>query len=414
MAEYTTFRGKKCCACLAAWLPVFEKELLRRKVIKHSIDVYQLTGNAGASAGTHSKGGAFDLAQTQAESVKVARQMGADATWKRPKNWDGRGGIEHLHGVLTGCPHNSPARYQIDEVRAGRNGLANRGKDTGPRPLSGRTWKEGIAWAKAQAKPESPDPEPTGDSFGFRLSLINRNAQYWRDAGLKSYTSRVAGLAALAKTSGSSVDLGCECGTYAEGAAYDKARGWGANRVEDDRPVPGDSFVLHGGAVPVTTAIDIDADKRRFVATGQFETAGTRNRWATWGVLEDRATGIRVLVGVTHLEFEPKGPNPKNHWGNERRYDQLNATFSKLVPIAEKYKVAGTVVGGDMNGLAKDPRDGPGMAAKKHGYIEAKSGRIDRVFIKGNIEASNVTTTVAYPSTDQNHYLIGVHLDVHK
>jgi hypothetical protein len=35
-------------------------------------------------------------------------------------------------------------------VRAGLNGLANRGKDDGPRPLSGRTWQQGIDWAKEQ------------------------------------------------------------------------------------------------------------------------------------------------------------------------------------------------------------------------------------------------------------------------
>jgi hypothetical protein len=83
--------------------------------------------------------------------------MGADATWHRPYNWDGDGGGEHVHRVLTGCPHNTPARYQIDAVRAGYNGLGHLGRgarDDGPRPLSGRTWREGIQWAKEQENPD--------------------------------------------------------------------------------------------------------------------------------------------------------------------------------------------------------------------------------------------------------------------
>lgn len=154
---YTTFRGRVACTCLAKWLPVFEAELLRRGLIKHSIDIYQLTGGAAASGGTHSQGGAFDIAQS-GEAVAVARQMGADATWRRPLNWDGRNGMAHTHGVLRGCPHNAPARYQIAAVDAGYNGLGYAGhaaKDDGPKPLSHRTWQEGIAWAKAQQPPKT-------------------------------------------------------------------------------------------------------------------------------------------------------------------------------------------------------------------------------------------------------------------
>lgn len=141
----TTFRGKPACECLAEWLDVYEQELLDRKVIKQCIDVCQLIGGAAASGGTHATGGAFDIAQTDRTAIWVARQMGADATWSRTR---AQGFTPHTHGVLTGCPHNGPARYQIDKVRAGLNGLASNGQDNGPRPLSYRTWQEGIAWAK--------------------------------------------------------------------------------------------------------------------------------------------------------------------------------------------------------------------------------------------------------------------------
>lgn len=145
--SYTVwFRGKLACPCLAQWLPVYEAELQRRGTLVGPLRIYQLIGSASASADTHKDGGAFDITDLIGDTdVWVARQMGADATWARtvpPFT------TAHLHGVLTGCPHNGPARYQIDEVRAGGDGLLGNAPDPGPRPLSGRTWREGIAWAK--------------------------------------------------------------------------------------------------------------------------------------------------------------------------------------------------------------------------------------------------------------------------
>ena len=148
---FTSFRGRVACECLAAWLPAFEAELIARGVIKESIDIAQLTGAADASAGVHSQGGAFDIWQHDPVTVRVARKMGADATWARTTGSFANN--RHTHGVLTGCPHNGPARYQIEAVLSGGNGLGANGmggKDDGPRPLFMRSWQEGIAWHRAQ------------------------------------------------------------------------------------------------------------------------------------------------------------------------------------------------------------------------------------------------------------------------
>ena len=150
-----TFRGKPACDCLVAWLPAYEQELLARGILPEggTLTIYQLIGTAAASGGTHSTGGCFDIKQVSPDMVRVARKMGADATWFRPANWDGKGGIAHIHGVLTGCEHNRPARYQIEAVLDGFNGLGaggRGGKDDGPRPLFMRSWQEGISWHKAQ------------------------------------------------------------------------------------------------------------------------------------------------------------------------------------------------------------------------------------------------------------------------
>ena len=154
----TYFRGRPCCPCMAVWLPVAEAELLRRGIIARALDIYQLDGSAPASAGTH-RGGAADLAQATDEALYVYRQMGADAAWRRDQS---QGFILHAHLVLRGCPHNTSARYQYTSpqvgVDHGRNGLTGRhaGPDDGPRPLSGRSWQEGIAWAVEQTPKELP------------------------------------------------------------------------------------------------------------------------------------------------------------------------------------------------------------------------------------------------------------------
>lgn len=146
----TSFRGFPACECLAEWLPWVEKLLLHRRIIERNIDIFQLIGGAAASAGTHSKGGAFDVAQSSWGALEVYRAAGADASWRRTPQ---QGFTLHAHGVLRGCEHNTPARYQITAVDAGYNGLGTGGRggrDDGPRPLSKRTWQQGIEWIKAQ------------------------------------------------------------------------------------------------------------------------------------------------------------------------------------------------------------------------------------------------------------------------
>ena len=166
--EYTVYvdaYGKKwtACDCLAEWLGWLEKVFKARGLIKSNIDIWQLTGAAAASAGTHSKGGVFDLLyQTTDAHVAVAREMGAPATWRRVVTPTSTWRREHIHGVLTGCPHNSPAAYQITAQKAGYNGLGTNGRagvDPHPDPKVYRTWQQGIEWAKAEIARLTP-PEP--------------------------------------------------------------------------------------------------------------------------------------------------------------------------------------------------------------------------------------------------------------
>jgi hypothetical protein len=148
------FRGRPACPCQAEWIPAFEHELQRRGVIAGQVPIAQLIGGFSGSGGTHTGGGVSDfwLLGVQGEvAVMVARQMGADATWHRLPGWDDGGGSEHVHSVLRGCPHlSSSARAQIAAVDLGGDGLVGSIPDPGPRPLSGRTWQQGLTWAEEE------------------------------------------------------------------------------------------------------------------------------------------------------------------------------------------------------------------------------------------------------------------------
>lgn len=103
-------------------------------------------GGVAASAGTHDGGGAVDIrardlsdAQIK-EAVLKLRHVGFAAWHRTPAqgNW-----VEHIHCIAIGCPDlSSGAAYQVTAYKNGRNGLANNGKDDGPRTYVGWTWEK--------------------------------------------------------------------------------------------------------------------------------------------------------------------------------------------------------------------------------------------------------------------------------
>jgi hypothetical protein len=231
--SYTDANGTTwvACTCLAEWLPWFERVLKARGLVKNSIDIWQLTGGAKASGNTHSQGGAFDLLyQTTPGHVAVAREMGAPATWGRKK---AQGFTQdHTHGVLSGCPHNGPAAYQITAQKRGYNGLGQgyyNGEflwgyghaDEFPNPITYRTWQEGIAWAKAELARLAP-PEDIMASLDDLKAVIAeaklltkddgqtiRNDLAWQNKQAAGLAGQIAGLSLALKSlaDGQGVDL---------------------------------------------------------------------------------------------------------------------------------------------------------------------------------------------------------------
>jgi len=125
-----------------------------------------------ASAGTHSGGGAIDLAAEQLNSaqrdelVAAMRQVGWAAWLRTPA----QGFSYHVHGIAVDCPDLAPAAAaQVRDYFAGRNGLASRAPDDGP-----RDWV-GVTWETYQQKPK-PTPLSLEDDMPTLVLAPSRPA----------------------------------------------------------------------------------------------------------------------------------------------------------------------------------------------------------------------------------------------
>lgn len=100
-------------------------------------------GGVGASGGTHDKD-ALDIRATtltpaqRQRAVAVLRLVGFAAWLRTPAqaNWP-----YHIHVVPVGGDLSPEARAQVTQYFANQNGLANKGKDDGPRLWVGMTWE---------------------------------------------------------------------------------------------------------------------------------------------------------------------------------------------------------------------------------------------------------------------------------
>ncbi|GAA2620020.1 peptidoglycan-binding protein [Actinomadura fulvescens] len=102
-------------------------------------------GGDPTSKGTHDGGGVVDIsvkgmnAATRTKVVRELRRVGFAAWVRSPRqgNWPW-----HIHATaINDTDLSTPAQHQVGDYYLGRNGLANRGKDDGPKvPI--RTWEE--------------------------------------------------------------------------------------------------------------------------------------------------------------------------------------------------------------------------------------------------------------------------------
>lgn len=168
------WRGRRACPCLVNYVAAVERDL------GYKLTIYQgsFSSSVGASAGTHSGGGALDDANYSDRELRVKRQYGG-ASWHRTP---AQGFIHHSHTIIAGCPHVSrDAAFQVSEYKYGRNGLAGRGRDDGPR-VGFVTWPV-AARRVASLSPLTSKPLPkTMKINGKTYPAVNVVSVYWINA----------------------------------------------------------------------------------------------------------------------------------------------------------------------------------------------------------------------------------------
>lgn len=357
-----TFRGKPACSCLVEWLPVFEAELKRRKVIKHSLDIFQLIGGAKASAGTHRPGGAFDIGQTGDTVELVAREMGA-AFWTRtPPKFS-----LHGHGVLNGCPHNAGGRYQIAALAGNYNGLgyAGRGgRDDGKGPDKLRTFRQGIVWAKAQTAPK-PVAKKSLDLTAATQNVIARrlsvskpsNIDNWKRGA--AYETRVPRMVGMLAGRGVDVIATCEAGDKALSNYYtDACTDLLAGEFTD---------WLDGDYWDISQTVTYRHDLFAVVARGEFQLSpvgpGSSHDMVPWVHLRHPGTGIEHVPLSVHFISGQTAANKRDRGLQAvSLITQAEKKFGKDLPL---------LILGDFNAplSADDPVT---KAFNRAGYIDAE------------------------------------------
>ena len=137
------FRGGWTCECVVQSLPLVERDMIRRGIIRECIDIFQLGWNpngVAASAGTHDKGGPIDVAQFSDAALQVWWDWG---WWMQHRTVAQGFSGDHGHGGPMGCPHGAQlATWQMQAYKRGLNGLRSNGPAAGP-------WRTMPSWSDA-------------------------------------------------------------------------------------------------------------------------------------------------------------------------------------------------------------------------------------------------------------------------
>lgn len=174
------WRGIPVCSCL---LPLLNDLASGTPTLPRIIPTQgSWSTSVSASAQTHAGGGVLDISLRGWSSAQVlsllveCRRRGLVA-WSRTAL---QGFAPHVHAVMDGCEHLSgrdrpvvgTAAWQVAEYRAGRNGLAGRGRDDGPRDHVGVTW-----WTYSRPTPSTPKD----DTMTFFAKLPGSDNIYLTD-----------------------------------------------------------------------------------------------------------------------------------------------------------------------------------------------------------------------------------------
>jgi len=185
---HPVWHGYTACDCIVASGPLVEKRFREAGLIVQDFSglVSQgcySNGAVAASAGTHDGGGVLDLKDWtpyRADTDALFTACGW-IDFYRPYGILYAKSPAHHHVVVNGCPHLSyAAQRQLTDAKAGLNGLAGKGKDSGPLPL--KTWQQAVAedsgTIPAQTQTAIPQEDDDVNSYIFMRTIETSNPIY--------------------------------------------------------------------------------------------------------------------------------------------------------------------------------------------------------------------------------------------
>lgn len=297
---------------------------------------------------------------------------------------------------------------------------------------NGETWIQGTDGFWSSAEYLSADVSVTMNIgtinvIRWRLGQTNPRKVSTFKKGL-DYEDRVPGLVQMRRDMGVSMYSTTESGQYRDADLLSQADGDGWKNF------------LHGDAGDLTMAIHWHDPKRNRLESGKYATYGSHHNWATWGLFQDRASGVIFLHPATHLHHTKRGNDAPTE-GDKIRREQAKVLVSKAQALAKdfekKYGVnrIPIIFSGDFNQDNDDSFDYVGDVMADAGFADAevlaqtKSGpdttypnipphlpshrRFDRLFVPIGTKVAWMRTIEGPPYTDHNGVSIQVTLSNH-
>lgn len=245
-----------------------------------------------------------------------------------------------------------------------------------------------------------------------------------------SYASRLVGFAKMQKQMGARIIGTTESGQYVDGERFSNALSWGGVRSGTGNDP---DFVLHGDdAGDITNALHWDDGIQMLesfkYSTGSAKESGNHN-WGTGALVQDRATGVFVLVICHHAYWETRGktaPSKPDLIREKHTVELIKGAKAKAAEFEKKHKIKKLpiVFVGDFNQDKDDFYDGVGKAMLAAGFRDAenvarkKKGpettypnlpplnpstrRLDRIFVPSGTDVTELITVEGPPYTDHN------------
>lgn len=243
-----------------------------------------------------------------------------------------------------------------------------------PKPTTPPAPKPPVVKPPVQPKPTPKPPEPIDIVVDLKLGTRNVIFRRYTSTGTNppfrnvkkglDYSKRLPLLATDVRAADLDWLGTTEAGTYAASDSLEKA-------IEKETSTLWNNF-LHGDDAGDITQAHLWRDNvLQLIRKGKEKLPkGTSHNWLIWGTYLIKGTDQEITLGVVHGEWHGGGKSAKGNMYDHARRDNVAAAMKFLDTKAGKDGIA--VLTGDFNSSLQNPYDGPNVAAKANGWVDAE------------------------------------------